>query len=58
MKKIGMIGVGNMGSAILRGVLDANYAKPAQLFVYDKNIKRMETLISELRGVNLCATAS
>lgn len=44
MRTIGMIGAGNMGSAILHGVLDAGCVKPAQVVVCDKNRKRMEEI--------------
>ena len=33
MRTLGLIGAGNMGSAILRGMLDANYVKPGQVVV-------------------------
>ena len=51
MKKIGLIGAGNMGTAILRGVLDAGYLRPEQLCVSDKSSKRMLELSQELPGV-------
>ena len=57
MKKIGLIGVGNMGSAILQGVIEAGYVKAEKLFAYDKSFKRMEKLKSELRGVTFCESA-
>jgi len=57
MKRIGVIGAGNMGSAILHGVLDASYVKPELLYVYDKSYSRMEALSTELRGVSFCESA-
>jgi pyrroline-5-carboxylate reductase len=38
MKKIGMIGVGNMGGAILRGMIASGYV--AKLLVLYANLKR------------------
>ena len=35
-EKIGLIGVGNMGTAILEGLFKKKIAKPAQVWVYDK----------------------
>ena len=36
-KKIGVIGVGNMGGAIVAGIVKSGYTKPANLFVSDRN---------------------
>lgn len=58
MHMIGMIGAGNMGSAILHGMLNADYVKPEQLFVTDKSRRRMEQLSHELRGVTFCEDAT
>lgn len=54
MKMVGLIGAGNMGSAILRGMLDANYVKPAQLTVCDASRRRMEELAKEIPGITYC----
>lgn len=35
-KKIGLIGVGNMGTSIVEGLLTKKLVKPDQIFVYDK----------------------
>ena len=35
-EKIGLIGVGNMGGAILEGLFKKNMAEPSQVWVYDK----------------------
>ena len=48
MKMIGLIGAGNMGTAILRGVLDAGYLRPEQLCVSDKSTRRMAELSKQL----------
>lgn len=36
-EKIGLLGVGNMGAAILEGLLKKRIAKPSQIFVCDKD---------------------
>ena len=53
MRQIGLIGAGNMGSAILRGVVADGFVKPGQITVYDANVKRMEELGNELPGIAL-----
>lgn len=54
MRMIGLIGAGNMGSAILRGVIDAGYVKQSQMLVCDASHRKMEELSDELPGVNYC----
>lgn len=58
MRKVGFIGAGNMGSAILRGALDADYLKPAQVVVCDASRRRMEELADEFPNVTYCDSAS
>lgn len=41
-EKIGVIGVGNMGSAILEGLFQKGIAKPDQIWVYDKIKEKAE----------------
>ena len=48
---IGMIGAGNMGSAILRGIVEAEYVRASQIIAYDTNRKRMRELEEDLPGV-------
>ena len=50
---IGMIGVGNMGSAILRGVVEADYVKAGQIVAYDTSSRRMNELQEDISGVIL-----
>ena len=52
-----MIGAGNMGGAILHGVIDADYVKASQLLVCDKSRTRLEELALELPGVTFCDMA-
>ena len=49
---IGMIGTGNMGSAILRGIVDADYVKANQIIAYDTSNRRMRELEEDIPGVN------
>lgn len=57
MRTLGLIGAGNMGSAILRGMLDANYVKPGQVVVCDASRRRMEELSGEFPSVTYCDSA-
>ena len=51
IKTIGMIGTGNMGSAILRGVVDAEYIRANQIIAFDVSRKRLHELCDEIPGV-------
>ena len=53
IQTIGMIGTGNMGSAILRGIVDAEYVRPSQIVAYDASSKRMRELNEDIPGVYL-----
>lgn len=57
MRTLGLIGAGNMGSAILRGMLDANYIKPSQVVVCDTSRRRMEELSEEIPSATYCDSA-
>lgn len=57
MRTLGLIGAGNMGSAILRGMLDAGYMKPSQVVVCDKSRRRMEELAEEIPAATYCDSA-
>lgn len=54
MRTLGLIGAGNMGSAILRGMLDAGYVKASQVMVCDASRRRMEELSEEIPGAIYC----
>ena len=41
---IGMIGTGNMGSAILRGIVEASYVKSSSIVAYDTSARRLHEL--------------
>lgn len=42
MKKIGFIGIGNMGSAIMNGILQANFLDKEDICVFDVNPQQLE----------------
>ena len=48
---IGMIGTGNMGSAILRGIVEAEYVKASQIIAYDTSSRRLRELEEDIPGV-------
>ncbi len=52
IRTIGVIGTGNMGSAILRGIVDAGYVKAAQITAFDVSRKRLRELCDEIPGLN------
>lgn len=51
MLKLGFIGSGNMGSAILRGVIAAEYLKAEDMAVCDLSTRKLEELSDELPGL-------
>lgn len=50
---IGMVGTGNMGSAILRGVVEADYLKASHIVAFDASSRRMRELEEDIPGVIL-----
>ena len=48
---IGMIGTGNMGSAILRGIVDAEYVKARQIIAFDASPRKLRELEEDLPGI-------
>ncbi|MBR6954962.1 MAG: pyrroline-5-carboxylate reductase [Clostridia bacterium] len=44
LREIGIVGVGSMGSAIARGLIEAGYIRPSQLAVCDKNREQIEAI--------------
>lgn len=55
MARLGIIGTGNMGEAILRGALKGRAIQAHQVAIYDVNINKAETLSKEL-GVAACSS--
>ena len=55
IQRIGMIGTGNMGSAILRGIVEARYIHPSNIIAYDASNKRMRELEEDIPGIGLAA---
>ena len=53
INSIGMIGTGNMGSAILRGIVEAEYVKASMIVAYDTSSRRMNELEEDIPGVIL-----
>lgn len=44
MTKIGFIGAGNMGTAIMKGIASSNLCYEVSLFAYDKDMSKLEDL--------------
>lgn len=48
MKKIGIIGVGNMGSALIKGLIQSGKAMPQMICAYDVDQEKIDELRSDL----------
>ena len=48
MKKLGIIGVGNMGETLLRGAVQSGCVLPDQITIFDTNIEKTGRLANEL----------
>jgi pyrroline-5-carboxylate reductase len=55
--KIGLIGAGNMGSALLRGIVEGEIIDPASVWIYDTDDNKTLQLHQEL-GVNTANSAA
>ena len=53
IQKIGLIGTGNMGSAVLRGIIDAEYVKQSQVIAFDASARRLREIGTDLPGIAL-----
>ena len=53
IRTIGMIGTGNMGSAILRGIVDAEYVKASQIIAYDASGRRTREVEEDIPGITI-----
>ena len=47
MRTVGFIGIGNMGSAILRGMVSTGYIEAENVFIYDVNTQKTTELVAE-----------
>ncbi len=54
MKRIAVIGTGNMGSALIRGLVNGNIAKPDTIMVFDVDREKVDALVEEL-GIQAAA---
>ena len=52
MLKLGFIGAGNMGSAILRGLINAQYITADDMAICDLSAKKLEDLSDEFPGLS------
>ena len=51
IRNVGMIGTGNMGAAILRGIVDSGYVKAGQVVAFDSSSRKLRELCSDLPGI-------
>ncbi len=51
ISNIGMIGTGNMGSAILRGIVEADYIRPDRILAFDVSSQRLHELREDIPGI-------
>lgn len=49
--RLGIIGAGNMGGAILRGIIEADYVRPSELLVFDISNRKLQELTKEYSGL-------
>ena len=52
MERLGMIGGGAMGSALLKGIVKQGLVKPEEIFLVEPDVTKRETLQTEL-GINI-----
>lgn len=50
-ERIGFIGIGNMGEALLKGIINSGLIPPKRIFASDVNIEKLKNLSNEL-GIN------
>ena len=51
IRTMGIIGTGNMGSAILRGVVEAGYLQPERIAVFDVSSRKLKELCADIPGL-------
>jgi pyrroline-5-carboxylate reductase len=52
-KKIGFIGTGRMGEALIRGILASSLFSPDKIYASDADFTKLESLSSEYK-INIC----
>jgi len=52
IRTMGIVGTGNMGSAILRGIVDAGYIQAERIIAYDVSGRRLNELTADFPGIN------
>jgi len=57
MKKVGFIGTGVMGTAMIKGIIGANIVNPSDIYVFDLDKQKLQTLKVDL-GVNAVADST
>ena len=57
MLKLGFVGAGNMGSAILRGLISAQYITAEDMAICDLSAKKLEELSDEFPGLSCTESA-
>ncbi|MFJ7746251.1 late competence protein ComER [Peribacillus sp. NPDC097295] len=58
MKKIGVIGTGNMGTILIEAWLEANILKPADLIITNRTLSKAAALKEKHPGIHLASSAS
>lgn len=58
VQKVGLIGIGNMGLSMIRGVIASGYLKPSQIIAYDLNHTRLDELLSEQPDISIADNAA
>ncbi len=56
MSKIAFLGIGNMGNAMLRAILEKKAEQADNIYIFDKDVEKMQTFANET-GVNTCGSA-
>ena len=54
-KKIGFIGTGNMGSAMIGGLINKKTVTESQIYISDKNSNALDVIQSKWKGINCSA---
>lgn len=55
--KLGIIGTGNMSSALIRGILDSGTLSPEDLLLYNRSQAKIDLLMSDYPNLCVCSDA-